>query len=34
MKQLTRLESIELYRIGKETLPDGDVEETETQIGT
>ena len=34
MKQLTRLESIELYRIGKETLPDGDVQETETQIGT
>ena len=34
MKQLTRLESIKLYRIGKETLPDGDVQETETQIGT
>lgn len=34
MKQLTRLESIELYRIGKETLPDGDVQETEIQIGT
>ena len=34
MKQLTRLESIKLYRIGKETLPDGDVRETETQIGT
>ena len=34
MKQLTRLESIDLYRIGKETLPDGDVQETETQIGT
>ena len=34
MKQLTRLESIELYKIGKETLPDGDSQETETLIGS
>ena len=34
MKQLTRLESINLYRIGKETLPDGDSQETETLVGT
>ena len=34
MKQLTRLESIDLYKVGKETLPDGDSQETETLIGT
>ena len=34
MKQLTRLESIDLYKIGKEILPDGDSQETETLIGT
>lgn len=34
MKQLTRLESIDLYSIGKESLPDGDSQETETKIGT
>jgi len=34
MKQLTRLESIDLYKIGKETLPDGDSQETETLIGS
>ena len=34
MKQLTRLESIELYKIGKEILPDGDSQETEILVGS
>ena len=34
MKQLTRLESIKLYRIGKEILPDGDSQETEILVGS
>lgn len=33
MKQLTRLESIQLYSLGKTTLPDGDTQETETLVG-
>ena len=34
MKQLTRLESIDLYKIGKEILPDGDSQETEILVGS
>ena len=34
MKQLTRLESIDLYKIGKEILPDGDSQETEILLGS
>ena len=34
MKQLTRLDSIDLYSIGKTTLPDGDSQETKTLVGS
>lgn len=34
MKQLTRLESVNLNKIGKETLPDGDFKEIETLVGS
>ena len=34
MKRLTRLESIELYKIGKVILDNGDSQETESNIGS
>ena len=34
MKQLTRIQSVDLYKVSKQTTPDGDSQETETSQGS